>query len=330
MDNQERFQERLQRIHAQRGQGRVDHAGELQQASSEPTRRNADDKPRAGSSVLASIAMTVVLLSGLAFGAMQYLPEITAALPPSFAKAIEGSEGRPEASMLGLANASLSNASLSIVESVTIPPVAPSGPVPGSAMAALPQAPEGWVRATALDIRDPEFLPKIAMAWTAVAPHDEQSLMRNKGYDSLIHFIHNFGGESSDMAYPDAPGAAYYLHADGSYLFVRIERFSSQQSLGRDQDDWANFVYSLMVDRLRDGEVIEQTRLGSRPVLNRTKKGDRNWEARPIGEALDEQNTFNLAVPIDGQTIFWAKGTAAPRVVGDLIADVAKHLRATN
>ena len=325
MDNQERFQERLQRINAQRGQGRVDHAGDLQQASCEPTRRSADAKPRAGSSVLASIAMTVVLLSGLAFGAMQYLPEIKAALPPSFAKAMEGAAGQPETSTLGLANASLSNASLSIVESAIAPPVAPSGPAPGSAMAALPKAPEGWVRATALDVRHPEFLPKFAAAWTVVASDSGQSLTSNGGYSDLIRFIHNFGGSAPRKEFPDAFGAAYYLHKDGSYLYVRIERFGSGQSMGADQDAWATYIYGLQFDRLQDGEVIEQTRLGTRPVLNRTKKG-----ARLIGDALDEQNTFNLAVPIDGQTIFWAKGTAVPRVVRGLIEDVAKQVRATN
>ena len=177
----------------------------------------------------------------------------------------------------------------------------------------LPDAPEGWVRATLSDVRKISAIEQIKKQWPEGAPI---TLEQNPGFKSLSKFVRmNQVKTAKTKAAELVEARAHYLAADGSHLEVLLKFLPDESALGPEN---ANTVWAERMLSQREGFAKGQapviTSFAGRPAIGRGNVALDPSDTNPTGIAI--------AVPLTKNSYIRVIGRAAPADVATLVSDV--------
>ena len=177
----------------------------------------------------------------------------------------------------------------------------------------LPEAPDGWVRATLADVRKISAIDQIKKKWPEDAPI---TLEQNPGFKSLSKFVRmNQVKNAKTKAAELVEARAHYLAADGSHVEVMLKFLPSEDALGPENAStaWAERMLAQR-EGFEKGQAPVITSFAGRPAIGRGNV------------ALDPSDTtptrIAIAVPLTKNSYIRVVGQAAPADVATLVSDV--------
>lgn len=194
-----------------------------------------------------------------------------------------------------------------------------SAPKEVSPLALLPPAPDGWLRVTRLDAERPEPLSIIAANW----PQERGRLDKTPGYPALQAYLKDAATSGlRDRAKAGTEAVALYLDPAGHYLRVQLTFRQDALSPHADASSWIAALAATEEGRLKDGEILEHTRLAGLDVLNRTRPAGKSRAMRPIGDDPDVKNTLALTTALTDRVVLRIEGVATPNNAAALITAI--------
>ena len=174
----------------------------------------------------------------------------------------------------------------------------------------LPEAPDGWVRATLSDVRKIAALDQLRSQWPEGA---ETTLEENPGFKNLSRFVRmNQVKTNKTKAAELVEAHAHYLAPSGAHLEVMLKFLPDDSALGPENAGtaWAQKMFAERVGFPK----------GSAPVIT-------TFDGRPaIGRgnvALDPTDTaqmpIQLAVPLTPNSYIRILGRASPADVARIV-----------
>jgi len=194
-----------------------------------------------------------------------------------------------------------------------------------SPMIFMPKPPKGWVRITTLDAQRPNFLATLEAQWPKHYDGKTIELKKHTAYRKLTQFIRR--SESPDLeqrVLSNKRAHAVYLHPDGSYLVAQLAFLGTSSALGvkKSPDTWVEALVPVENKNLKSKEILERTRLGGIPVLNRTRPVGSSTRKQPIGQALNHRVFMKISAPLSPRTVIRIEGFAPPLAVASMLRNM--------
>lgn len=190
----------------------------------------------------------------------------------------------------------------------------------------LPAAPDGWLRLTASEARDPSAPDRLRAAWDALPPEGRLPLDSHPGLAALQAFL---AGQSGTLA----PGAsnrerALYLGPDGGVLTLSAILRPVHDAFGPPGDDvaWRQALRREVKAESTGGEIVESVTLGDVQAFNRTRPAGKSHSARPIAQAKGEATAMKLSAAITQRLEVRIVGTATADAAGALLAGLNRPM----
>ncbi len=177
----------------------------------------------------------------------------------------------------------------------------------------LPEAPDGWVRATLTDVRKMSAIEQIKKQWPEGAPI---TLEQNPGFKSLSKFVRMSQVKTAKTKAAELVEAkAHYLAADGSYLEVMLKFLPNENALGPENAStlWAEQMLAKR-EGFEKGQAPVITSFAGRPAVGQGNVALDPSDPNPTGIAI--------AVPLTKNSYIRVVGRAAPAAVATLVEDV--------
>ncbi|MXQ08220.1 hypothetical protein GQ651_10235 [Alphaproteobacteria bacterium GH1-50] len=178
----------------------------------------------------------------------------------------------------------------------------------------LPEAPDGWVRATLSDVRKISALDQLRGQWPENA---EVTLDQNPGFSSLSKFVRmNQVKTNKTKALEEVQAQAHYLAGNGAHLQVLLKFLPDGEELGPENAGTA-WAQKMFADRtgFPKGQAPVITTFDGRPAIGRG-----NVALDPTDTAL---MPIELAVPLTQNSYIRIIGKAAPADVAKLVDGVS-------
>lgn len=181
----------------------------------------------------------------------------------------------------------------------------------------LPNAPDGWIRATRSDVRKAYALDKLREQWPEPSGGTFVSMDENPGFPALSKFVRLSQVKTNKTENAAKTQAvAHYLASDGSHLYVLLKFLPEDSRLGPENSPmlWAQRMYATRVG-FEKGAAPSLTEFGARPVVAR---GSPNMDPT---DTL--QQRVDLGVPLTPKVFVKISGNAAPSEVVKLLDDIS-------
>ena len=181
----------------------------------------------------------------------------------------------------------------------------------------LPEAQDGWIRATRKDVRKAFALDKLREQWPEPHGGTYVTLDENPGFPELSKFVSRSQVKTTkteEAAKIEA--VAHYLATDGSHLRVSLKFLPAEKRLGPDDSAsvWAERMQALRMGYEKGGPP-SLSEFGETPILVR---------GNPSLDPTDtEPRKVDIAVPLTPTVYIKLTGDAAPSEVAKLLSDVS-------
>ncbi len=181
----------------------------------------------------------------------------------------------------------------------------------------LPEAPDGWIRATRKDVRKTFALDKLREQWPEPTGSTYVTLDENPGFASLSRFVRMSQvktAKTENAAKVEA--VAHYLSVDGSHLEVVLKFLPAEENLGPadNAEVWAQRMQQTRVG-FGKGAAPSISEFGTRPAV---MQGNPN---------LDPTDTLpqkvDMGVPLTPTVIIRLSGKAAPTEIAKILDDIS-------
>ena len=180
----------------------------------------------------------------------------------------------------------------------------------------LPDAPDGWIRATRSDVRKAFALDKLREQWPAESGGTYVTMDQNPGFKALSKFVQLSQVKTTKTENAAKTQAmAHYLAANGSHLQVLVKFLPADSRLGPDNGNmiWAQHMYATRLG-YEKGEAPMLTEFDGQPAIAR---GNPN---------LDPTDTIarrvDIAIPFTPNVFVRIWGNASPAEVAKIVGDV--------
>ena len=199
----------------------------------------------------------------------------------------------------------------------------PAEPVPTPTLPEefLPAPPEGWVRVTQAEARQPDALAGLGAAWAALSADGRAPLDRHPAYPRLLPFLEQNSGPVPDVA-ARTRGQAFYLGPEGAYLAVSLRFRAGNAAFGPPGDKVA-WGQTLRREAKKDAggdELVESVALGGLSVVNRTRPVGKSLIARPIGKDMETPNGLKLTAALTHRAEVGIVGVAPPSAAAAVLS----------
>ena len=181
----------------------------------------------------------------------------------------------------------------------------------------LPNAPDGWIRATRKDARKAYALDKLREQWPEPSGGEYVTLDQNPGFRGLSKFVQMAQVKTTKTENEAKVQAkAIYMASDGSHLQVMLKFLPADARLGPDGSPaiWAERMYATRLG-FENGAAPKLSEFGTTPVVMRG------------GGSLDPTDTLptkiDIAVPLTPNTFIKLSGKAAPSELAKLLGDIS-------